>query len=222
MGEAVGMRRLLALLSVLAVAACSSAPAESPAGDYHVYGSAEELVVASDLIVHGIVVDSRVELSAPPGTTPTDSATARGIDTATGTGTATGMGMGVGVGTGHGPVSAAPTVTGGPRIVVTVVTLTVIDVFKGEVAVGDEIEIDQVGGRYRGVDYVDPGTTLLQVGQPGGYVLLLRRGFHDAYYLPNPQQAMFTVSGEGDLTGIGRHALPIATTAELRRLAASP
>jgi hypothetical protein len=107
-------------------------------------------------------------------------------------------------------------------MVVTIVRLTVIDVFKGAVAVGDEIEISQVGGRYRGVDYVDPGTTLLEIGQPGGYVLLLRRGPDDLYYLPNPQQAMFTVSGEGDLAGVSPYAPAIATTADLHTLAAAP
>jgi hypothetical protein len=188
------MRRVLGLLGVLAVAACSTPPPEPPAGDYHVYGSPEELVAASDLIVQGIVVDSRVQLAAPPDVEPTD--------TANGT--------------------AAPTATGGPRVVVTVVTLTVIDVFKGPVAVGDEIEVAQPGGRYRGVDFTDTASTLMRVGQPAGYVLLLRRGAHDVYYLPNPQQAMFTVTGEGDLTGVGQRALSIATTADLHALAASP
>jgi hypothetical protein len=178
------MKRLLAILGVLAVAACSTPPPEAPAGDYRVYGSAEELVGAADLIVHGIVVDSEVQLAPLP--------------------------------------DPAPTSTAAPRVVVTAVTLTVIDVFKGDVAVGDEIVVDQLGGRYRGVDYVDPGTTLLRIGQPAGYVLLLRRGADDIYYLPNPQQAMFTVSGEGDLIGFGPHALGIATIAELHSLAATP
>ena len=178
----------MAVLSVLALAACSSPPLPPPEGDYYVYGSAEELVSASDLIVHGIVVHTQVQQTEAPATSP----------------------------------ATSPARVTGPRTVVTIVRLTVIDVFKGAVAVGDEIEISQVGGRYRGVDYVDPGTTLLEIGQPGGYVLLLRRGPDDVHYLPNPQQAMFTVSGEGDLTGTSPYAPAIATTAELHTLAAAP
>ena len=188
----------MAVLSVLALAACSSPQPPPPAGDYYVYGSAEELVGASDLIVHGIVVGTQVQQSQARATIPATPPPATS------------------------PPATSPARVTGPRVVVTIVRLTVIDVFKGDVAVGDEIEVSQLGGRYRGVDYVDAGTTLLQVGQAGGYVLLLRRGPDGVYYLPNPQQAMFTLAGEAGLSGIGANALDIATPADLRALAAVP
>jgi hypothetical protein len=144
--------------------------------DYPTYASSAELVGATDVIVRGTVLSSRVEELFPEVVTEGDPVANPQA--------------------GLSPLEAAAV----QSVVVTVSTVQVTEVIKGDVTVGDTVEVSQLGGQLAGVRYVDQGTTLLP--QAGGteYVLLLAaHGAGAPLDLVNPAQALFRVAGGSTL-----------------------
>ena len=166
-----------ATLTGLTLVGCSSGSTEASAptvvqyfADYPAYGTQAELVGAADVVVRGTVVSSRVETQYPEVSTSTDprSNPQAGLDAAA-------------------AAQVAP-------VVVTVSTVSVEEVLKGSVAVGDLVEVSQLGGKVGRVTYVAEGTVPLKTG-PTDYVLLLAdHGTGVPLDLVNPEQAMYTVS----------------------------
>lgn len=139
--------------------------------DYADFASLEEAVAASGAVVTGSVVASRtVEVfpDAPTGDDPVANPQAgvKGKDVAK-----------------------------IPGVVTTVLTVEVSEVLAGDVAVGDRIEVSQLGGTVDGVTYRERHTTALADG--GSYLLLLAdHGPGVPYDVINPAQGIYTVSGD--------------------------
>ncbi|GCE77642.1 hypothetical protein [Cellulomonas biazotea] len=167
----------LAVVAGAALAACAptssgSASAEvvEYVADYPSYESEAALVQASDVVVRGIVIATRVEQLLPEVSTGGDpvSNPQAGLD----------------------PAAAAQVLP----VVVTVATVEVEQVLKGDVAVGSQVEVSQLGGRHGGKVYVDEETVPLQVGGTDYVLLLADHGADVPLDLVNPQQALYTVS----------------------------
>ncbi|GEA86940.1 hypothetical protein [Cellulomonas cellasea] len=148
--------------------------------DYPMYASAAEVVGASDVIVRGTVLSSRVEELWPEVSTEGDPAANPQA--------------------GLGAQEAAAV----QPVVVTVSTLQVTEVLKGTATVGSTIEVSQLGGQLAGRRYVDAGTTLLSKAAASEYVLLLADHGADAPLdLVNPAQGLFRVAGGTTLESVG-------------------
>jgi hypothetical protein len=172
---------VVALVGTSLVGCSTSSPeAAAPAvvqyfADYPSYGTEAELVQASDVVVRGTVLSTRVEQQLPEASTSTDprSNPQAGLD----------------------PAAAAEVLP----VVVTVSTLVVEEVLKGSVAVGSTVEVSQLGGRLGGVAYVAEGTVPLKAGTTDYVLLLADHGAGVPLDLVNPQQAMYTVSPSAGL-----------------------
>lgn len=82
--------------------------------------------------------------------------------------------------------------------VATVHTIEITGVLQGDVAVGDVVTVEQLGGDYDGADYVDQGGEQMQVGQE--YLLFTRQRSDDQLNLVNPSQTIYAVSDSGALS----------------------
>lgn len=191
------VRSLLAALALaLVVAACSSGPhiVESYP-DYRHFGTAEELIAEAELIIHGIVESTRVEKVSGFGATAGDPV--------------------------RNPQAglAEKQWSDVQGFVVTVAVVRVNETIKGDVAPGDLVDVVQMGGLHDGVLHREHGTTMLSADETHGYVLFLTNYGGSSYQLPNPQQAMFTVSADNALTPVGDDSsLPLGSLSELKAL----
>jgi len=103
-------------------------------------------------------------------------------------------------------------------IVVTVSTVRVDEVIKGDAKVGDTIEVSQLGGSLDGTKYNDPETTLLSKDSP--YVLFLAEHKNAPYDLLNPEQGMYTASSDGQLAPVSKdNSLEIGSVRTLKNAA---
>ena len=164
------MRALLVLVAVggLALAGCSSSPeVVTSYADYPAYSTPQDIVDAADVVVRGSVTGSRVMEDHPIVSTAGDPAL--------------------------NPQAGLDEVTEVPGVVVTISTVQVEEVIKGDVAVGDVIEVAQLGGLYDGVRYVEASTTTLESGDEDYVLLLADHGPGVPYDLLHPVQAMYTV-----------------------------
>ncbi|HET9519240.1 MAG TPA: hypothetical protein VFO77_16070, partial [Actinoplanes sp.] len=137
--------------------ACTSEPAATKTDEvvaYHAtyssYGTVDDLLSTADLVVRGTPTAARTEqifMDAPSGNDPNTNPQA-GLSS-----------------------KERDEVRKESGIVVTVSTVKVLEVVKGDVTVGDTIEVSQLGGSFEGVQYQDDGTTLLS--KDGEYVLFL-------------------------------------------------
>jgi hypothetical protein len=190
------MKRLVALgialptFGVLTLAACSSPPeVVTSYADYPSYSTPQEIVDAADVVVRGEVTGSRVKEEQPIVSTEGDPTLnpQAGLD-------------------------EAPDV---PGIVVTISTVRVEEVIKGDVAVGDLIEVAQLGGLHEGVQYVEAQTTELEEGSEDYVLLLAAHGAGVPYDLLHPVQAMYTVD-DGELEPVpGENDVAVETVDEL-------
>lgn len=188
----------LALVGGLTACTASSPAAQQQevvqyVADYPTYRSGTQLLATADAVVRGTVVASRVEEQLPE-TSADDDPQANpqaGVDPA--------------------EVAAVP------AVVVTVSTLRVDEVVKGDVAVGDTIEVAQLGGELDGVQYVEDETTTMQTDGTEYLVLLADHG--DAPYdLLNPQQALYVVEGSRLSAVSPQNTLSLRTLTDVKRL----
>ncbi|MDM7829964.1 hypothetical protein [Cellulomonas edaphi] len=188
------MRRVVLLVvGVLALAGCSSDPEVVVSyADYPAYSTPQEIVDAADAVVRGTVTGSRVKEDRPEVSTDGDPSL--------------------------NPQAGLDEVPDVPGVVVTISTVRVEEVVKGDVAVGDLIEVAQLGGLYDGVQYVEAATTTLEEGSD--YVLLLAaHGAEVPFDLLHPVQAMYTVD-HGDLDPVAPdNEVAVDTLDELAQLA---
>ncbi|WP_420363260.1 hypothetical protein AABM26_02320 [Curtobacterium aetherium] len=184
--------RLIALGTVfltgsLALTACS-APSHGTASEHHtvvmnadypVYEGVADAGADSDVVVKGTYTDSRVTLLRPEQSDSMDP---------------------------HANPQAGAADVGteddAMAVVVTVSEVRVEEVVKGDVAVGDVIEVSQLGGTYDGTTYQEEGTTLLP-DVDGDVVLLLAKTSKTGYDPINPDQGVLVDTGVSlhDTTG---------------------
>lgn len=165
----------LAIAVGTSLAGCASQPsdgasAEPPVvtsyADYPAYDSPQEIVDAADVVARVTVLDTFVIDDKPEVSTDGDPRT--------------------------NPQAGLEDPQDVPGVVVTIADARVDEVVKGDVAVGDVIQVAQLGGLYQGVRYEEAETTPFDVG--GSYVLLMAdHGPGVPYDLLHPVQAMYTV-----------------------------
>lgn len=163
--------------------------------DYPVYHTSEEIIDSADLIVRGTVVDSRVAQLAADISTDGDQATNPQA--------------------GLSEEEAARV----PSVVVTIFSVRVTDVLKGELGASDLVEVSQLGGELDDVSYEDAGTVHLSRAEESEYVLLLDdHGSEAPFDLLNPQQAAYTLADNGILQSLSPAGdpQPVTTLEELR------
>jgi len=169
---------VLGALALAALAGCSSdsgaasqPPVVTSYADYPAYDSPQEIVDAADVVARVTVLDTHVIDDKPEVSTDGDPQT--------------------------NPQAGLDDPSDVPGVVVTVADARVDEVVKGDVAVGDTIQVAQLGGLYRGVEYVEAETTMMDVGS--SYVLLMAdHGPGVPYDLLHPVQAMYTVDDDSD------------------------
>ncbi|MEN0129629.1 MAG: hypothetical protein AAGC49_09330 [Brevundimonas sp.] len=192
------MKRLVLLgIVALALAACSPDEPEvvMSTADYPSYSTPQEIVDAADVVVRGEVLGARVEEDHPVVSTEGDPTL--------------------------NPQAGLDEVPDVPGIVVTVSTVRVEEVIKGDVAVGDLIEVSQLGGLYEGVQYLESQTTPLEEGSQDYVLLLAAHGPGVPYDLLHPVQAMYTVEA-GTLEPVpGENPVAVETVDQLEDLAES-
>ena len=190
---------VLAALATGVLSGCAATPAAEDVvyhANYPAYGSSTELIKKADLVIRGTAVSSRPDEMFPdipadqdPLTNPQAGLTDEEI-------------------------KAFRAENG---VVTTVATVRVDEVLKGDVAVGDLVEVSQLGGVKDGVKYRDETTTLLEADAKSGYVLFLSTyGAGKPSSLLNPQQAVYTVSAGGTLRPVAAGAPAISTVSELK------
>lgn len=179
--------RNIATLAVAAVACgtvltgCASHPAaKAPEpvtykADYPSYDSSDELLSNADLVIKARVDESGSGTLLPQVSDGTDEATnpQAGLSDA--------------------DVKQWQQESG---VVVTISSVIVTEVIKGDVKVGDNLKVSQLGGTVNGVVYQEEHTAMLQAGNRN-YVLALKQHGDDPADLLNPAQAMYDV-GSGD------------------------
>ncbi|MFF3654114.1 hypothetical protein [Streptomyces olivochromogenes] len=148
--------------------------------DYPSYDSVDALLKQSDVIVRGTVVGSQVrELSpeAPTGDDPVANPQA-----------------------GLTPEEAAES----DPVVVTVSTVKVAQVLSGadDVKVGDTVEVSQLGGTLDGVTFQEKQTTALAEDDTQYVLMLADQGDTNPYDLLNPEQALYTVGSDDEVTPV--------------------
>ncbi|KOV89514.1 hypothetical protein [Streptomyces sp. NRRL B-3648] len=184
-----------AVLAAFAAVGCSaensSHAAKAAAGpdtvtyhaDYPAYSSLDDVLKTSDAVVEGTVVGTRVQKvlpDAPAGDNPATNPQA-----------------------GLSPVEAKAARKAAEEnpVIVTVSKVKVTRALAGKVAVGDTIEVSQLGGTYHGVAYQDEDTTLLAKGGQR-YVLMLAAHGKNPYDLLNPEQALYSVKADGTVKAV--------------------
>ncbi len=187
------------VLSVLSGCSGGEPDVVTHRADYPAYGSRDELIKSADLVVRGNVVSSRVEELRPEVSTEGDPLTNPQA--------------------GLSPEEANE-VRESPAVV-TVTTVRVAEVIKGDATVGDVIDVSQLGGEKAGVRYRDEGTTLPPSDTKSDYVLFLAAfGDGKPYDLLNPRQAMYKVAAGGALQPVGDGVTAVTTVDDLRAAAA--
>ncbi|WP_030340256.1 hypothetical protein [Streptomyces sp. NRRL S-1022] len=184
-----------AVLAAFAAVGCSaensSHAAKAAAGpdtvtyhaDYPAYSSLDDVLKTSDAVVEGTVVGTRVQKvlpDAPAGDNPATNPQA-GLSPA--------------------EAKAARKAAEENPVIVTVSKVKVTRALAGKVAVGDTIEVSQLGGTYHGVAYQDEDTTLLAKGGQR-YVLMLAAHGKNPYDLLNPEQALYSVKADGTVKAV--------------------
>lgn len=161
--------------------------------DYPAYDGASQAAADSDLIIQGSYVDSHVTLLRPEDSTDADplSNPQAGADPST--------------------IDADSM-----SVVVTVSTVRVDAVVKGDVAVGDVVEVSQLGGTYDGTTYEEESTTLLP-DLDSSVVLLLAQTSDDGFDLINPEQGLLIDDGGSLESTGGEEAFDDVTTLDALR-----
>ncbi len=184
---------LLAAIALTVLSGCAAGTTEIQA-DYPAYDSIREVGAASDLVITGEVVDSRVENLYPDRVDSDDPNV--------------------------NPQSGVPEdeIDDIPPIVITVSSVRITEVVTGNAAPGDVIEVSQLGGEIDGQRIVEEDTTLLDT-LDSTVVLFLAAHEGAPYDLVNPEQGVLTLSGE-QLRSIGSDPSlrAPATLDELRKL----
>lgn len=189
----------------LALAGCSTS-SESGANaasetvvlsaDYPVYDSIESAIEEADLIVKGEYIGSEVDLLYPtletegdPESNPQQGIAPEGVDLKE------------------------------MAIVTTVSQLRITEVLKGDMNVGDIIEVSQLGGEYDEVNYNEESTTLLSEVDVPEVALFLNQTSDTTFDLINPAQGIFIVEGEAVKAPSNQESFSeIATIDELREV----
>ncbi|WP_212816750.1 hypothetical protein [Polymorphospora rubra] len=193
------MRMLLTRLAgvlvlTLGATACVAVGVAESQVDYPYYESPAALFDRADLVVEAdLSPDSRVTLLEPDPPTGTDPAANPQA----------------------GMESDAEPAPG--ALVITVYTARAVTVFKGEVRVGQNIEVKEMGGTLRGVRHEVAGAVPLNGGER--YVLFLSTYPNAPASLLNPQQGQYRVDDSGALSAVPGNELTL-TRADLERLAA--
>lgn len=164
--------------------------------DYPVFDSIESASDEADLIVKGEYIDSAVELLYPtietegdPESNPQQGIASEEVDLEE------------------------------MAIVTTVSQLRITEVLKGDVNVGDIIEVSQVGGEYDDVTYDEESTTLLSEVDVPEVALFLNQTSDTTFDLINPAQGIFTVEGNTVEASSNEESFSdIATIDELREV----
>lgn len=147
--------------------------------DYPEYSSLDEVIKKSDIVVKGTVLGSRVEKMLPDAPAGGDPATNPQA--------------------GLSPAEAkeAKEAAEADPVIVTVSKVKVSQTLAGDVAVGDTVEVSQLGGTYKGVTYKEKGTIMLAKGGQQYVLMLADHGGKHPYDLVNPEQALYTVTSDG-------------------------
>ncbi|MFJ7998829.1 hypothetical protein ACIQ7D_17035 [Streptomyces sp. NPDC096310] len=185
----------------------SSADVVAYHADYPAYDSLDAVIEESDLVVKGTVVGSRVEPMLPE--------TSAGGDPATNPQ----------AGLSPKEIARAEAEAEADPVVVTVSTVKVSQVLAGDAAVGDTVEVSQLGGTYKGVTYKERDTTTLAGGGTEYVLMLADNGTANPYDLLNPEQALYTVGSGGAVKAVSGggfdHAGTVSRLADrTRRLSA--
>lgn len=203
------MRPAFVSASVLAVACglvltgCAAEPGSSETSthdrivmkaDYPAYDGAAQAGANTDLAVKGTYTDSEVTLLHPTVDQSTDPL--------------------------ENPQAGATDVDltdDAMSVVVTVSKIRVDEVIKGDVSVGDVIEVTQLGGEYEGTSYEEESTTLLP-DTTSDVVLLLAETSEDGFDLINPEQGLLVASDSGSLEGVNGQEVfeGVSTVEELK------
>lgn len=174
-----------AALSLALLGACSSGNTDKQEvvtyhAAYPAFSTSPELIQKADLVIRGVALNSRVEqlfMDVSEGTDPQENPQA-----------------------GLTPEQAEEARKSSP-MVVTVSTVRVDEVIKGDVAVGATVEVSQLGGTFEGVRYEEAETSILS--SDTSYVLFLAaHGSSKPYDLLNPKLALYEVSAGGALTPV--------------------
>ncbi len=178
------------IAGVLALAGCAAESNEIMA-DYPGYSSITEAADASALVVAGEVVDTRTE-ELRPETSDSDDPNVN-------------------------PQLGVPQeeVDQLPGVLITISSVRITEVVKGDAAVGDVIEVSQLGGEKDGRRVVERSTTLID--SLDSQVVLFLAAHEDAPFdLINPEQGVLTLDG-GNLEALSQSGLEApATLSELR------
>lgn len=175
-----------ALLATFALVGCSvdstgtragfEADAVMYAADYPSYDSVDAIVKGSDIIVRGTVVSSEVRKLHPEVSMDTDP-----------------------VANPQAGVPPEEAVESDP-VVVTISTVKVSQTLSGDVRAGDTIKVSQLGGELDGVMYEEEHTTRLSEGDAQYVLMLADHGDGNPYDLLNPEQALYTVGPDQQVT----------------------
>lgn len=183
-------------VAIMALAACSSNEGGSPAAattvnyhmDYPSYDSPDSLYQKADLVVEAKIGETARVQEMTPSQKDTDPKANPNA----------------------GVKGKAP-----QSLVVTIYQATVVKTFKGTKAVGDTVEVKQLGGVLKGVTYRESSTSALK---PGGTYLLFLATFPDApASLLNPSQGQYPVDAKGELAAVGGNAVKVSKS-DLARL----
>jgi hypothetical protein len=175
-------RKGIALVIVsLAISAVACSPSSSPTTEYYLdyptYDSAIDLVDAADTIVRGRVLRTRVEELYPDVSTETDPALnpQAGLD----------------------PAELEEV----EPIIITIATVKVTEVIKGDVRTSARIEVSQVGGQIDGATYRVHGTTLV-VPRSQEYIFVLAQHPGAPFDLVNPEQGLYDALQGGRIANV--------------------
>lgn len=177
---------VFAAMAALALTGCAAAGTAAPSetvesiADYLYYPTVADLVDTADLVVTGTVEASRPDLlwPDPPGSGVGPEETDPELNPLAGVEVTD-------------PVEASP-------FVVTVHTLRVTEVIKGEAVVGGTVEVRQMGGVLDGVAHRFAGDEPLVAGPE--YLLAMATYPDASASLLSPGQAVHTVGDDGALT----------------------
>jgi hypothetical protein len=97
----------------------------------------------------------------------------------------------------------------------TIHQVTVGQVLKGAPAVGDTIEVGEVGGELDGIEYLTDTGILMQPKQT--YLLFLEQSFSSRYYPINPIESIYQVGDRGSLRKDERTQLEVDSVARAAR-----
>ncbi|MDR0431846.1 MAG: hypothetical protein LBH48_00790 [Bifidobacteriaceae bacterium] len=169
----------------------------TPSVDYQDFATLEEATQAADVIVQAEYVSSEVEpafgapatgasLPSVEGTAPSPMASPGGSSTPP---------MPSAGETGSSPVPSGGWASPSP-MPVTVSTVRVTAVLKGNVEVGDSIRVRQTGGIVDGTEYIDAETVLLEDLPDRQLVLFLTSNGEDPMELISPMVGLMVAHGD--------------------------